>query len=94
MAVLARAREIRIMRLVGATDGFIRAPFLIEGFIKGTLGGVLALVLTYVAYEIIGRFVLQATYFDSSLAVAGVAFGALMGLLGSAVSVGRHLKRV
>ncbi len=32
MAVLARAREISIMRLVGATDGFVRLPFLIEGF--------------------------------------------------------------
>ena len=94
MAVLARAREIQIMRLVGATDGFIRAPFLIEGFIKGALGGVLALVLTYVTYEIIGRFILQATYFDTALAVAGVAGGALMGLVGSAVSVGRHLKKV
>jgi cell division transport system permease protein len=39
MAVLARSREIRIMRLVGATNGFIRAPFLIEGFLKGLLGG-------------------------------------------------------
>jgi cell division transport system permease protein len=34
-AVLARSREIWIMRLVGATDWFVRAPFLIEGFIKG-----------------------------------------------------------
>ena len=39
MAVLARAKEISIMRLVGATDGFIRRPFLIEGFAKGVLGG-------------------------------------------------------
>jgi cell division protein FtsX len=43
MAVLARTNEIHIMRLVGATDGFIRAPFLIEGFLKGLLGGLLAL---------------------------------------------------
>src|SRR5205085_5864019 len=47
MTVLARAKEISIMRLVGATDAFIRSPFLLEGFIKGVLGGVLALVLTY-----------------------------------------------
>lgn len=94
MAVLARTREIHIMRLVGATDAFIRAPFLIEGFLKGALGGLLALVLTYVTYEIVGRFVLQTTYFDGSLAVAGVAAGALIGLLGSAVSVGRHLRKI
>ena len=94
MAVLARTREIHIMRLVGATDAFIRAPFLIEGFLKGALGGGLALLMTYVAYEIVGRFVLQATYFDGSLAVAGVAAGALIGLVGSAVSVGRHLRKI
>src|SRR5919201_113340 len=47
MAVLARSREISIMRLVGATDGFIRRPFLLEGLAKGVLGGLLALGLTF-----------------------------------------------
>ncbi len=94
MAVLARTREIQIMRLVGATDGFIRAPFLIEGLIKGTLGGGLALVLTYVAFQVVGRYVLQATFFDLPLALAGVAAGALLGVLGSAASVGRHLRKI
>ena len=37
MTVLARAREIHIMRLVGATDGFIRRPFLLDGAMKGAL---------------------------------------------------------
>lgn len=94
MAVLARSREIHIMRLVGATDGFIRAPFLIEGFIKGALGGILALALTWIAFEVSGRWVLQVTYFDVPLALGGVLGGALIGLLGSAVSVGRHLRKV
>ncbi len=94
MAVLARAREIAIMRLVGATDGFIRAPFLIEGLLKGLLGGGLALVLTWVAFEVSGRYVMQVTYFDPLLAVAGVACGALLGTVASAVSVGRHLKKM
>jgi cell division transport system permease protein len=94
MAVLARSREIAIMRLVGATDGFIRAPFLIEGFLKGLMGGVLALILTWVAFEVSGRWVLQVTYFEPIVAFAGVAGGALIGLLGSAVSVGRHLRKV
>lgn len=94
MAVLARAREIAIMRLVGATDGFIRAPFLIEGLIKGTLGGLLALTLTWVASEVSARWVMQVQWFDASMAVLGVLAGALLGLVGSALSVGRHLKKV
>lgn len=94
MAVLARSREIAIMRLVGATDGFIRLPFLIEGFLKGLLGGVMALVLTWIAFEVSGRWVMQVTYFEPVLAFAGVVGGALLGLLGSAISVGRHLRKV
>jgi len=94
MAVLARTREIQIMRLVGATDGFIRAPFLIEGFLKGLLGGAFALVLTYLSYEVVSRFMLQAQFFDSRIATAGVAAGALLGLIGSGFSVGRHLRKV
>lgn len=94
MAVLARAREIAIMRLVGATDGFVRRPFLIEGALKGALGGVLALVLTWATSDIIGRVVFAARFFDEQLSVAGIFAGALIGLVGSAFSVGRHLKGV
>ena len=94
MAVLARAKEISIMRLVGATDGYIRRPFLVEGFAKGLMGGVLALVLTWVAQTLINRYVIQTVYFDARVVVLGILFGALIGLLGSAVSVGRHLRQV
>lgn len=94
MAVLARSREIAIMRLVGATDGFIRAPFLIEGVIKGTLGGVLALALTWMAVQVSGRWVLQVQFFETPVALLGVVAGAGIGLLGSALSVGRHLRKV
>jgi cell division transport system permease protein len=94
MAVLARAREIAVMRLVGATDAFIRSPFLIEGALKGTLGGLLALLLTWGASETIGRFVFRAEFFDPRTAALGVIAGALIGLMGSAVSVGRHLRAV
>jgi len=94
MAVLARSREISIMRLVGATDGFIRAPFLIEGFAKGVLGGGLALLLTWLAASLISRNLVQVTFFDPGVAVLGVLCGAIIGLAGSAVSVGRHLRRV
>lgn len=95
MAVLARSREISIMRLVGATDGFIRRPFLIEGAIKGVLGGLLALVLTYAAMRVLGQYLnFETAFFDGRLAAIGVLFGAVMGLLGSLVSVGRHLRQV
>ena len=94
MAVLARAKEISIMRLVGATDGYIRRPFLVEGFAKGVMGGLLALALTWMAQSLINKYVIHTIFFDARVAVLGLLFGALIGLLGSAVSVGRHLRRV
>jgi cell division transport system permease protein len=94
MAVLARGREISIMRLVGATDGFIRLPFLLEGLAKGVLGGLAALGLTWLAHSIVDKYFIQTVFFDASLATIGILAGALIGLVGSAVSVGRHLRRV
>ncbi len=94
MTVLSRAREIAIMRMVGATDGFIRRPFLIEGFAKGILGGLMALLLTWAAHRIISAQLIETQFFDARLATLGVAAGALIGALGSAVSVGRHLRDV
>ena len=94
MAVLARSREISIMRLVGATDAFIRSPFLIDGALKGLFGGLLALLLTYGANAVIGQFVFRSDFFDMRMSLAGVAAGTLIGLIGSALSVGRHLREV
>ena len=94
MAILSRSKEIAIMRLVGATDAYIRRPFLLEGLAKGVLGGLLALLLTYVARTIIDRYLIQTMFFDRKIALLGLLFGALIGLVGSAVSVGRHLRRV
>jgi len=94
MTVLARSREISIMRFVGATDGFVRRPFLLEGFVKGVLGGALALLLTWIAHRLINAYVIDTVFFERSLAMLGLLFGALIGFLGSAVSVGRHLRRV
>ncbi|MEO6446505.1 MAG: permease-like cell division protein FtsX [Gemmatimonadaceae bacterium] len=94
MAVMARSREILIMRLVGATDGFIRRPFLIEGFIKGVLGGALALLLTYLASALITRYFIETQFFDVRLALLGLIGGALIGIVGSALSVGRQIRQV
>jgi cell division transport system permease protein len=94
MAVLARAKEISIMRLVGATDSYIRRPFLLEGFAKGVMGGLLALLLTWLARLLIDRYIIETVFFDQRLAALGLLFGAMIGLVGSAVSVGRHLRSV
>jgi cell division transport system permease protein len=94
MAVLSRSPEIQIMRLVGATDSFVRLPFLIEGLFKGVLGGVLALVLLWTAHAVVDRYFVRTSFFEAPIAIAGVTAGALLGLVGSAVSVGRHLRLV
>jgi cell division transport system permease protein len=90
MTVLARSREIHIMRLVGATDGFIRRPFLLDGAFKGALGGLFAIGLNYAAYAAITRL-LRAEFF--SLAQGGllVLLGIVLGFTASALSVARHL---
>ncbi|HEY3114776.1 MAG TPA: permease-like cell division protein FtsX [Gemmatimonadaceae bacterium] len=94
MTVLARAKEISIMRLVGATDMFIRLPFLIDGLVKGVLGGLLALLFVWIANRIVNEYFIQTIFFDRQMIFVGVVGGAMMGVLGSLVSVGRHLQRV
>ena len=94
MTVLARAREISIMRLVGATDAFVKRPFLLDGFAKGVLGGLLALLFTWGAHSVVSKNFLQTDFFPVSLSILGVAAGAALGTMVSALSVGRHLKRI
>jgi cell division transport system permease protein len=94
MMVLARAKEISIMRLVGATDMFIRLPFLIDGLVKGVLGGLVALLLVWIANRVVNEYVIQTIFFNRDLIFLGVIGGAAMGMFGSLVSVGRHLRRV
>ena len=94
MTVLARAKEISIMRLVGATDMFIRLPFLLDGLVKGVLGGLLALLLVWIANRAVNEYFIQTIFFDREMIFVGVVGGALMGVLGSLVSVGRHLRRI
>jgi cell division transport system permease protein len=94
MTVLARAKEISIMRLVGATDMFIRLPFLIDGLVKGVLGGLLALLFVWVANRVVNEYFIQTIWFERQMVFVGVVAGALMGVLGSLVSVGRHLRRI
>ncbi|HUK20783.1 MAG TPA: permease-like cell division protein FtsX [Gemmatimonadales bacterium] len=94
MTVLQRSREIKIMRLVGATDGFIRRPFLLQGALKGLLGGLVAIALSFAACLAINRWLIEAAFFSREQALGIIGFGTLIGLFGSSTSVGRHLRRV
>jgi cell division transport system permease protein len=91
MAVLARREEIVIMQLVGATDGFVRRPFLLEGFITGLAGGALALLLTYGAYLAVNGSLIDLEWLPPLWATLGVLAGGVLGLAASDTALKRHL---
>ncbi|HYB20398.1 MAG TPA: permease-like cell division protein FtsX [Thermodesulfobacteriota bacterium] len=100
--IFARREEIEIMRSVGATGLFIRAPFYLEGILQGLLGAVFALAMLFAFFQLflskvyepmkslLGNFPAQ---FLNSEEMAAVALGGvILGLLGTQVSVGRYLR--
>lgn len=102
LAVYARAEEVEVMRLVGASRLHVRAPFLLEGMIQGTLSAGLALLLLYGAYRAT-LWQLQVTpgqifgiglgsFLELRWAVLMVVLGAGVGAFGSLISVGRFLR--
>jgi cell division transport system permease protein len=103
ITIIARRREIKIMRLVGATNTFIRWPFFLEGLWLGILGSILPIILISIAYyhaydylapKLIGNFI-QILPFDPFVyQVAGILIlmGALIGVWGSVMSVRKFLK--
>jgi cell division transport system permease protein len=93
IAVFARREEISIMRLVGATNGFVRRPFLLEGLIMGLLGSAIAVGLTYGTFALV-RPLFQIVWVPPLWVAAGAAAGTLLGLLASAVAVRRHLRAI
>ncbi|MDO5478435.1 MAG: permease-like cell division protein FtsX [Clostridia bacterium] len=101
LSVASRASEIHIMKFVGATNWFIRWPFIIEGVLIGLLGSLLALLVTYLGYIPLYKSVTDAfslLKLCSPASVSGlliplvIAFGCFMGALASTVSTTRHLK--
>ncbi len=94
LAIFARRDEIAIMRLVGATDGFIRRPFVIEGLLTGVLGGLLALALTWGAFRVLSRSVFALEWLPPHWLLAGVVAGALFGAVASMLAVRHHLREV
>lgn len=101
LTVFARRKEIAIMKYVGATDWFIRWPFLLEGICLGFIGGGLATIFLYIVYNQVTQEIYKAmaffplipqhpfiNYISLAILVAGIIIGAL----GSTISLKRFLK--
>lgn len=103
ITIIARRREIEIMKLVGATNWFIRWPFFIEGLLLGVIGSILPIVITVFSYNYLYEIAnpkLQDTFF-TLLPVTPFIFqlsglllliGAFIGVWGSMLSVRKFLK--
>jgi len=94
IAIFARREEIKVMQLVGARDGFIRRPFLVEGAITGALGGVLAIGLTYGTFRAIFHYLFSIEWIPAEWAGAGVLSGVFFGVIASSFAVRKHLREV
>jgi cell division transport system permease protein len=94
MAVFARRDEIVIMRLVGATDPFVRRPFVLEGLITGLGGAILAVVATRAVYLLITHNVFRLEWLPPIWLLAGLTSGALVGLGSAMIAVRRHLSEI
>ena len=101
LTVIARDEEISIMQLVGATNRFIKGPFLIEGFIIGITGAAVAVSILYGTYTLIISQLIQEMPFipfitnhSSVYYIYGFVLvaGAFIGMLGAYISVSRSLK--
>lgn len=96
LAIYAKRRLIRTMELVGATAGFIKLPFLLEGIVQGFLGGLISAVILYALLEYAAPFV--SLDFASFIRVealfywAVVGTGIILGLLGSIISIFRFIR--
>ena len=95
LAIYAKRRTLRTMELVGATQGFIRLPFLLEGVIQGLVGGILSACILYGLLEYGMRFILieiaQYVHMDNAFYLLVIGSGAALGLLGSVISVARFI---
>jgi cell division transport system permease protein len=96
LTIYSRKDEIEIMKLVGATDWFVKIPFLLEGIIQGILGGILALLTLFMGYfilstkkmDFLGLAMLDFVFLPREYALAIFLLSVGLGLLGSFVAVG------
>lgn len=99
LAIFARRKEIKLMKLIGATDWFIRWPFFIEGILLGSMGALLAIILLVPGYNsLISR--MDSIYFLSLLSnpitlsriyISLFLTGTLLGILGTFISLNKFL---
>lgn len=105
MGISIRREEIGIMKLIGATDFFVRAPFIVEGILIGVVGAAIPLGLLYVLYNQVIHYILDRFHMLTSivqflpvgnvfhwLLPVGIGLGVGIGFLGSIISVRKHLK--
>ena len=101
LSVYARGKEIQIMKFVGATDHFIRMPFIIEGIMIGALGFLASFIIIAFGYNaVISSIASLIKLFNFvplqqcllPLGISMALFGVIMGALGSGLSLKRHLK--
>jgi cell division transport system permease protein len=103
LTIIARKREIKIMKLVGATNGFIRWPFFVEGLLLGVIGSLIPVAILGFSYDRLYENYshrLEATFIGLLptdpliFQVAGIliAIGAFIGIWGSVMSVRKFLK--
>jgi len=99
LAIYARRKEIYLMKLIGATDWFVRWPFFLEGVLLGSCGALIALILLIAGYSSILHNV-KAVLFISLLNNSGILFtvyggllltGAVLGTVGTLISLNRYL---
>ena len=105
IGISIRKEEIGIMKLIGATNFFVRAPFLIEGMIIGLIGAIIPLVLLFVMYKKVIEYVLTKFSMLSSvvqfmsvaqvfevLTPVALILGMGIGLFGSVITIRKHLR--
>jgi cell division transport system permease protein len=87
LTVLARRRTIEVMKLVGATEKTIHAPFIFAGSIEGGIAGVMSGGLLYLIYQVTSKFFVKF-YFPNNFVIVGtIVFGIVLGMIGSKLAV-------
>jgi len=92
LVILSRRTIIEIMKLVGATRGFIRRPFVVEGIVQGVTGGVLASLFFYFLFKVIKLELPGLILIDERIYLILILMGFMFGLLGSVFALRKFLK--